>query len=181
MKKTSIKNDLTKNRDTLLFVETAKKYCSFIENHKFKRGKSIYELVDILLNLYIFALRLPKVRVAKKHHDLDYVDKKEYTKIAEKLFKGFVDFKFYWLVFNPLAKDEDINDEVVRAGVYDDLADIYRDVKNGLLEYQKHSQENVNDAIWHWRFHFYTHWGDHLVRLLKPLNQIIEDNYLKND
>ncbi|MFA6305064.1 MAG: DUF5063 domain-containing protein [Patescibacteria group bacterium] len=163
------------------FALIAKEYCNFIENHKFKKNKSVYKLIDILIKLYSSALKLPKVKTGKNHHILDHVNQKMYTKITKKLFKEFTDFKFYWLIFNPLIEDKNIDDEVVKAGVYDDLADIYRDVKNGLIEYQENSLENITDAVWHWRFHFYTHWGDHLVSLLKPLNSIIEDDFVEND
>jgi hypothetical protein len=42
----------------------------------------------------------------------------------------------------------------------EDLSDIYRDLKDAL---DRPARASLRDAIWDWRFAYYTHWGRHLV------------------
>jgi hypothetical protein len=63
----------------------------------------------------------------------------------------------YWDVFAPLNEEDT---ESVFNSLADDLADIYRDLKRGLLLY---NQGHIVEAIWEWRFNFDIHWGTHLV------------------
>jgi hypothetical protein len=60
--------------------------------------------------------------------------------------------------------------------VADDLADIYRDIKNGLwLHENRHSTE----AIWEWKHSFNTHWGRHAVGALHALHCYMADEYIE--
>jgi hypothetical protein len=54
----------------------------------------------------------------------------------------------------------------VTASLADDIADIYRDLRCGLLKW--HRGETGN-ALWAWRFHFECHWGGHVTSSLKAL------------
>jgi hypothetical protein len=54
----------------------------------------------------------------------------------------------------------------VAADLADDLADIWRDVKSGLLLYRS---ENPAAASWEWRFHFKAHWGRHATGAMHAL------------
>ena len=49
----------------------------------------------------------------------------------------------------------------------DDLGDIYRDVKEGLLLL---AEGLSADAVWHWRFNFWSHWGEHSVNALRIIH-----------
>jgi hypothetical protein len=61
----------------------------------------------------------------------------------------------YWDVFDPLKEEP-----AVYNTLFDDLSDIYRDLKEGLLLFTK---GQVVEAVWDWRFNFTTHWGNHLT------------------
>jgi len=174
MKIRSKVNNLSQNQNVRVFVETAEKYCYFIENHRtIKTYKLLCQLVDILVTLYKYALKLPDVEMIKNHHYLEHVSDKQYTMICKRWFMGINKHKYYWMVFKPFVDNAKVKNEIVRSAIFDDLADIYRDLKNGLIEYRKGSVKNMTDAVWHWRWHFYNHWGDHLVDLLKPLKEIL--------
>jgi hypothetical protein len=63
----------------------------------------------------------------------------------------------YRAVFDPLEAE---STEPVTALLADDLADVYGDVSEGCDLYDR---GNYRDAIWHWRFSYYSHWGRHLT------------------
>jgi hypothetical protein len=43
----------------------------------------------------------------------------------------------------------------------DDLTDIWKDVKTGLLMLDAGRPEAESDALWHWRSMLEVHWGPH--------------------
>ena len=49
----------------------------------------------------------------------------------------------------------------------DDLADVWRDLKEGLMALQSGATEA--DVAWEWRFGFHTHWGPHAQSALRAL------------
>jgi hypothetical protein len=69
----------------------------------------------------------------------------------------------YGSVFDPLAIPPE---EPVLGSLADDIADIYRDVVNGLRQYQAGHR---TAAAWEWRFGFENHWGHHAADAMRAL------------
>ncbi|MEP7292580.1 MAG: DUF5063 domain-containing protein, partial [Chloroflexota bacterium] len=63
----------------------------------------------------------------------------------------------------------------------DDLGDIYKDVRRGLEMYQQGTYCAMVEGVFHWKFLFSTHWGQHLVSALTALHAIIAGNLLTSD
>jgi hypothetical protein len=84
---------------------------------------------------------------------------------------GHVDW--YWFVFCPYHRDE-----AIRSSLADDLTDIWRDLKEGLLVYAKRSERARQHAIWEWAWTFHSHWAHHVVIALNPLAWIISDEFM---
>src|SRR5438552_9851214 len=56
-------------------------------------------------------------------------------------------------------------------------ADIYRDVKNGLLAEQAVAAARPNDVLWTWRFDFESHWATHAADALRALQAALLVHY----
>lgn len=82
------------------------------------------------------------------------------------------DIDCYWMVFNPYHREE-----AYRNSLSDDLSDIWRDLKMGLLLYAKGSERARQHAIWMWKFHAHCHWGHDAVLALNALQWIVSDAY----
>jgi hypothetical protein len=76
---------------------------------------------------------------------------------------GALPFNYYSECFNPVVVP---GEEPVVADLADDLADIWRDVKSGLLLYDSGEMES---AVWHWSNDFSFHWGHHATAALYAL------------
>lgn len=74
----------------------------------------------------------------------------------------------YWDVFDPLKLEE--NDPVYWQ-LPDDLADIYRDIKDNLNLFEA---GHIVEAVWEWRFSFRTHWGQHLLGAQRALHSYLQ-------
>src|SRR2546425_8319859 len=70
-----------------------------------------------------------------------------------------------------------VSHEPVRISLADDLADIYRDVKNGLLAEQSLAGARPNDLLWTWRFEFESHWAAHAAGALRALQTALLVHY----
>jgi hypothetical protein len=64
-------------------------------------------------------------------------------------------FDSYWVVFDPEQEREP-----VCGSLADDLADIHNDLAEGLELYVNGM---LADAVWHWRFSYFAHWGHHAL------------------
>ena len=52
--------------------------------------------------------------------------------------------------------------ETVTADLADDVADIYRDLKPGMLAFDSGDDALVAGAVWSWRFSYQSHWKQHI-------------------
>jgi hypothetical protein len=70
----------------------------------------------------------------------------------------------YGEVFDPLVMPPE---EPVVGSVADDIADIYRDVVNGLRLDQLGKRP---EAVWQWGFSLHNHWGEHATSAIRALH-----------
>ena len=71
-------------------------------------------------------------------------------------------------------KTAKLNDNycAIRASMlWDDLADIYLDLKSGLMYWEIDTEESKIEASWEWRNGFDTHWGTHLARAMQTVHE----------
>lgn len=69
---------------------------------------------------------------------------------------------------------------LIRASMlWDDLADIYRDLQQGIAHYETGESNHIAEAIWQWRWGYEHHWGEHLFRAMITLHEIRYCLYLE--
>ena len=73
---------------------------------------------------------------------------------------------YYRKVFDPDPKLIEPEEPVV-AEIRDDLQDIFRDVKSGLIAYELGYPQ---EAAWRWAFSHQSHWGRHAVSAISALH-----------
>lgn len=78
-------------------------------------------------------------------------------------------FNEYCFVFNPLDESDR---EAILTTIEDDISGIYEDLKEGvaLCDAGRYS-----DAIWEWRFAYYSHWGRHVAHAQAAIWQFLAD------
>ena len=72
--------------------------------------------------------------------------------------------RYYREYFNPAAS---LNDESVVGDIGDDLLDTYKDIRAGLLLFER---GEITEALWHWAFLHRIHWGRHAVGAIFALH-----------
>lgn len=71
---------------------------------------------------------------------------------------------YYREIFDPYEAPEE---EAVTASLADDVADIYQDIRGGLVKWERGES---GEALWGWRFHLEVHWGEHATGALRALH-----------
>ena len=151
--------------------EAARAYCSLVgeEDDQGSRDEDAafaHRLLTALADAVASALRLPDVEpsdaespVAVSHEQWHAC----HRRIGQRIGAGA---GCYWEASYPFAEDE------AQAGVglgdlVDDLADVWRDLENGLLALD--AGMSLNDVQWQWRQDYWTHWGHHAAGATRAL------------
>ena len=91
------------------------------------------------------------------------------SQLQEKISASFPELGLYQVLSSTnLNNDAD----VFTGDAIDDLLDIYGDISTGLVYWKS---GNIDEALWHWRFSYDTHWGKHLVQLQVVLKELLHD------
>lgn len=134
------------------FASSARNFCKWAESSSDPSTTDMNTARRLLIDLHSSAVELPDI-FDEQAPDAPSVTDLQWQEVLHRF--SSLPLKGYWDVFNPLEKDE-----AVFSILADDLSDIYRDVKSGLLLYE---EGHLTGAAWEWRFSFLSHWGDHLV------------------
>ncbi len=149
-------------RETAAFVDQTHQFCDFIERASTLPLRARLEATRArLLALYRAGTVLPHVEPPEGFDAGPNPPRPEG-------WKGFDNFEVYWEVFDPY-----VDEAPVAGSLSDDLLDVYFDVRRGLDLWKSKAPRAA--AIWEWRFHFDSHWGDHAVDALRALHRACRD------
>jgi Domain of unknown function (DUF5063) len=87
--------------------------------------------------------------------------------------------RLFHFVYDPVdPKDR----EVIDADLADCLANIYIDLKIGLLHYDEGTIEHQSQAIWQWKFDAGAPgWANHVAEVLLPVHHLLHTHYSEDD
>ena len=139
-----------------VFYGLANDYCCYFKEEV--RLDSIPFLIEILMKLYVCAMKLPEAEPQPKDFKSASATKPPIIKINKQVETT------YWEVFDPFHQEEP-----VCCSLLDDLSDIYADLQRGMIEYREGRTQN---AVWEWKFGLSNHWGNHVVDVLRALNRL---------
>lgn len=145
------------SRQVQQFADAAEAFCSWAEEGIEDQGGQVLNALVLLSNLYQCALALPEFFGEQDPPD---VPDQEWKKVFARF--GSMPFNYYSQCFDP----HEVPGEPSVADLADDLSDIWRDLKKGLILFQA---GNMNAACWHWRTSFWSHWGQHATGALYAL------------
>jgi len=162
-------------REARTYREVAAAFCALVENRDRHPTPEWLQTVHLLLpRLYAAAIALPRVEPDTESAGERTVTHDDW----QALFTDFRDRLGRWnAYFNVSDPYDEANHEPVRMSLADDLADIYRDVKNGLLAEQAVAAARPNDVLWTWRFDFESHWATHAADALRALQAALLVHY----
>ena len=150
----------------LEFLAVAQKYCLFIEELDKYPKKEIFEYLNKALPLlYVRGSVLPIIEPEDLSVNEKYVTEEQWQNVFNDLRNKFEKDDEYWFVEN----DNPLND-LIKGSLADGLTDIYQDMKDFVLLYQKPIRDAKKAAVCEIRELFSTHWGFRVVNVLKVLH-----------
>jgi hypothetical protein len=134
------------------------------------KDELLRQCLDILPPLYHAASRLPETEL----DDDDDPEGRELTheqwaQIFNELLGLLGEDHAYREVFDPTARDVE---ESLLGSLADDLADIYRDLRDNLNSWAEQGDRSPSHVLWLARFHWLHHWGCHAVDAIRYLHYL---------
>lgn len=164
---------LSQNNLTALpaFAVLAERFCTLIESLQNGAVPGLFHsLEELLAQIHIAILSVEMDSADDEHPEFEKMEMshKEWGHIAETIRIATGKQSADLMAWHEELRDkEETGDDycATRAWMlWDDLADIYRNLKNGLVLWKLASPPAKAEAAWTWRFNFESHWGEHLFR-----------------
>jgi hypothetical protein len=141
-----------------VFAATARRFIQLVENSEpLGREGFVREVQPLVLDLYVSAI------------SLDGGDPADDTEPP-----ASISADDWWTLFQRLQRQLGDFDSVAGGSLSDDIADIYRDLRDGLIPYDA---GDTGEALWNWRTDFESHWGRHAAHAIYAL-QILRSEYV---
>lgn len=156
------------------FSLVASEFCSAVDSARtLERSELLSRLYEILPRLIQQGMALPAVSCTdhdtEKQIEQTRMKKPDWGQLYEVLKTRIGEWDLYWQVFDP-TKDS----EAVRGSLADDIADIYRDVNEG-IKVDGSDVALQQDAIFNWRVLYYSHWGQHAINALYTVHFLLQN------
>jgi len=167
------------------FVGAAHRYCSLIESHPADREEWLAEVLHAISILYAAApvvreLGLPSDQgeggESPKSRNIPNelrLSNDQWQVIFDHLRNILGKDAAYVAFFNPATADP-TKDEPTTGDLADDLADIYRDLKPGLVAWELSTDNYLEDILFQWTHYGHIHhWGRHAVDAMRALHWLV--------
>jgi hypothetical protein len=155
------------------FATVAAEYCALIDSLRDGRPADLYaKLEGLLARLHGAILSVEKETSEKKHPEFKALamTHDQWRDVAMSIANAVgqeIDRLFLEHGSAKVDASEVEKYYAFRARMlWDDLADIYRDLHDGLALWNLASPDAQAQAAWEWRFIYEAHWGDHLFRAM---------------
>jgi Domain of unknown function (DUF5063) len=150
--------------------DEAQRYCSLIERAgSMEQRAFVVALAASLASLLSAASHLPDVEPTETELP-DGPDEDQRRACFTAVQQTLGDWADYWTTLATHGEDAS---EAVLLPLADDLTDVWRDLKQGLLALDAGAL--LDDVTWEWRFGFYTHWGRHATEALRAVHSRLAD------
>lgn len=147
---------LRNDPSVISFASAARDYVELVGSPPTDGGEFAEDLFRVVSRLSTTVIALPDVAPDATPDEVELaVGDDEWRRIYE--LSGTLPFSQYY----------DVSDAT--GDIADDVADIYRDLKPGLLALDRNDARLVSGAVWTWRTSYESHWRQHLDGLRAAL------------
>lgn len=163
--------DSSNTKDLVLI---ATQYCTFIEKiHLFEQPDAMDYLLKIIPLMYIKGILIPAFDVEDENIASRFITEEEYEIV-------YVNIKEKFDKFNYFESFNTSNNQVETSDLSEMATDIYQDMKDFIILYQKNTFTFQANALWNCRNNLYERWGKTITFMLPYLHQLlfpVKDNF----
>ncbi len=164
----TITSDAATSANVLDMYTVANEFCIFTEKaEQYQQDEVLLYYAKICPLLYLKGAILPIIEPDEDYFGERFVNEDQWENIYNSLLNVFSDRDaFYTLSY------ENADNIPLKAGISEHLADIYQDLKDFVLLYQKNLAYAKQNAVYECRKLFVAHWGQRIASLLPALHAI---------
>lgn len=164
-----IPNHPAYSKNVLEMLMVANDYCTFMAKAETYTKQQLYDyLLKVSPLLYIKGSLLPDITVQNPDALEKFLPEEEWETLFTALRKVFSKEDEFWFIDNNNPNDN----KPVKGSLSESFADIYQDMKDFLLLYQKNSLDAKENAVSELKHLFETHWGYRMVIAHKTLHYL---------
>ncbi len=162
-------NDASYSKHVIETLTVANEYCMFIEKaHEYSKNDLIYYFSKILPLLYLKGSLLPDIEAEYPEANERYVTEENWEIIFNDLQEKLSKEDKFWYI----NEKEFIDNEISKGSISECLTDIYQDLKDFIMLYQKNSVFAKQNAVKSFRYLYMVNWGYKSLIALKALHSI---------
>jgi len=152
------------------FVRSSNEYCSWIEEaDSMKPAEFISSSLKVISGVYHHAVSIEPREPMLEGGNEKFVTEQDWSSIYQKVLNLLGSYNSYLRI---AESDEYDRSDLVSHTISEDLADIYQDLKDFILQYRQGIEEIMNDAVWEVMDNFEQFWGAKLLNALQALNKL---------
>ncbi len=172
-------NEPVYSRNVIEMLTLANEYTLFIEKAEEYSKEDILDYMQkIFPIIYLKACLLPTIAPNNEDAQERYVTEELWENIFNILRIKFQTEDEYWFLDNSDISQTD----PIKASLADNLSDIYQDLKDFVILYQKNTRDAKENAVYQIKILFEKHWGYRIVNALKYLHyQKYKDLYAPDE
>jgi len=169
IKEEPIHDDLY-SRKVIDMLTVANEYCLFMENAEDYSREKVFEYLQKLLPLiYLKASLLPVIPVNDENAAEHFVTEEQWENLFNTLSIKFGGDDIYYFI----DLHEKSHSDPVRASLSENLTDLYQDMKDFVLLYQKPLRSSQENAVRDCRNLFETRFGYRLVNAQQAIHHVV--------
>ncbi len=163
-------DEMIYSKNVLEMITVANEYCMFIEEiEKYKKEFILNYFQKICPLLYLKGSLLPVVEVHDEDANERYVTEEQWEFIFNSVKNLLKQDDEYW--YTSTGHKNDL--EPQKGSIAENLSDIYQDMKDFVLLYQKNSRAAKENAVYECKKLFEIHWGSIIIQVQKTLHQLL--------
>lgn len=157
-------SEIVYSKQVLEFITVANDFCLFVEKSYTYDKKVILEYLNKVMPLmYIKGTLLPEINPINTEANEKFVTEEMWTDIYA-MFKTKLDKDDAAYITEDTRDD---SSQIIKVSLAELVADIYQDMKDFLLLYQKNTKDAKENAVNGIREYFLAHWGQRCLFVLK--------------
>ncbi len=164
-----IPNHPVYSKNVLEMLMVANDYCTFMAKAETYTKQQMFDyLLKVAPLLYIKGSLLPDITVQNPEAGQKFLHEEEWEALFTALRKVFKKDDEFWFIDN-----SDFSDNTpIKASLSESFADIYQDMKDFVILYQKSSLDAKENAVFELKQLFDTNWGYRIVNSQKALHYL---------
>ena len=165
-------HDITLKKPVLEILTVANEYCYYFEHLGEKSHTEILEFMyRIGPLLYLKGSLIPDLEVESPEANERFVTPEEWETLFYSLREIFGKYDEFWII-DPQYINEN---EPLKASLSENITDIYQDMKDFVLLYQRNTYAARQNAVKEIRKLFANHWGYRITNILPKVHHLLHD------